>query len=227
MGGTLFPANDNDVEPWNFWHGLEISKLPKTSGDARDRGIAFFYTGEPCLHGHDAPRYSKGGRCCACTNLSSARHAGRGYGQGRGAARANLMRSIAAMSMARIYTPLRPCIHGHWERFVSSNNCVECDRLARERRKERAKELRLVREYGITSEGRDSLAASQGNRCAICEEPFNDLRSMHVDHCHDTGKVRGILCSLCNQAIGLLKENASVIRKAADYVQEHSSKKAA
>lgn len=219
---SLFPANDNPPEPWNFWHGLDILKLPRTASAAAELGIRFFYTGVACIHGHEAPKYTKGGRCCACSLLSSARTADRGYGRGLGAARANLTRAIASMGYGRTYTPLTPCKHGHSERFVSSNNCVECSRLAALHRREKAKDKRLIRKYGLTLGSRDRMAEGQGNSCAICHEEFSDNRAMHVDHCHETGKVRGILCSQCNQGIGLLRDNPTIIRAAAAYVEFHA-----
>jgi hypothetical protein len=42
-----------------------------------------------------------------------------------------------------------------------------------------------------------------------------------VDHCHDTGKVRRLLCHNCNRALGLFKDNSDILRKAADYVEEY------
>ncbi len=66
--------------------------------------------------------------------------------------------------------------------------------------------------YGITEEEFQKLLTLQGGVCACCGRPeisiqYNKLRSLSVDHDHRTGRVRGLLCSKCNTALGLLDEN--------------------
>lgn len=55
----------------------------------------------------------------------------------------------------------------------------------------------LQRKYGITIEQYDSMLASQNNKCALCNEQF--VKPPHVDHCHKTLRVRGLLCNYCNR----------------------------
>lgn len=64
--------------------------------------------------------------------------------------------------------------------------------------------VNLMRNYGMTIEDFDALLEAQGGRCAICGTDTPNGRNWHVDHNHDTGKVRGILCSSCNLGIGFL-----------------------
>jgi hypothetical protein len=67
----------------------------------------------------------------------------------------------------------------------------------------------------------NALKKEQSNNCAICgrnEKEFK--RRLHLDHCHTTGKVRGLLCSNCNTAIGLLKDDIDVIASAISYLQQ-------
>lgn len=72
--------------------------------------------------------------------------------------------------------------------------------------------------YNLTPTDVESLLASQGGVCAICsEEPKRAV----VDHCHDSGKVRGILCDTCNRSLGLLKDNVEVLMSAAAYLIQH------
>lgn len=73
----------------------------------------------------------------------------------------------------------------------------------------------LKKKYGLTLEEFDELLAGQDGRCAIC---LVDVEKPHVDHDHVTGKVRALLCSCCNTAIGQMQDNAAVMRRAADYV---------
>jgi hypothetical protein len=72
----------------------------------------------------------------------------------------------------------------------------------------------LKRKYGLTLAEFDTLLASQGGGCAICGLPDAD----NVDHDHDTGRVRGILCFPCNVAVGLLHDSEERARSAAAYI---------
>lgn len=86
----------------------------------------------------------------------------------------------------------------------------------------------LEREYGITQADYDRILAEQGGGCALCgattvrhenlKKPRGEV-SLHVDHDHKTGKVRGILCGPCNHALGKLNDDPELLRKAADYIE--------
>lgn len=75
---------------------------------------------------------------------------------------------------------------------------------------------KLQLRYGITRQEWDRLAAEQNYRCAICKDPE---RSLHLDHCHVSGKPRALLCSQCNTAIGLLGEEVDLLLRAVDYLE--------
>jgi hypothetical protein len=62
------------------------------------------------------------------------------------------------------------------------------------------------------------MLAAQGGACAICKEPRPEERTLHVDHDHETGKIRGLLCFRCNNALGDLRENFDLAQKAAEYL---------
>lgn len=70
--------------------------------------------------------------------------------------------------------------------------------------------------YGITGDQYDQMLEQRGRLCPICGDP-ND--APHVDHCHKTGKVRGLLCRRCNLALGMLKDNPKACLRAAIYLQ--------
>lgn len=84
----------------------------------------------------------------------------------------------------------------------------------RSRIKERVKRSSLVRRYGITFEQVQRLRADQNGRCAICSLEIE----LVVDHCHVTGKVRGLLCDSCNVAIGRLKDDPDLVLAAWRYL---------
>ena len=71
--------------------------------------------------------------------------------------------------------------------------------------------------YGIEEHDYLALLAKQNSRCAICNTDLMVVGE-HVDHCHTTGKIRGILCRQCNVAIGMFKNDPFLVQKAIDYL---------
>jgi hypothetical protein len=78
--------------------------------------------------------------------------------------------------------------------------------------------LYLKRRYGITLEERTKRIEEQGG-CATCGVLDPGSRGWHVDHCHKTGKVRGILCAQCNIALGNVKDSPETLRRLAAYIE--------
>lgn len=84
--------------------------------------------------------------------------------------------------------------------------------------KDRAKGYNLAR-YGVTLAQYNAMLEKQGGGCAICGAVTNkNGKALFVDHCHDTGKVRGILCYRCNTGLGSFKDNAVLVAKAVSYL---------
>lgn len=77
---------------------------------------------------------------------------------------------------------------------------------------------RLKYVYGITLSEYENMLKAQNGVCAICFHVSDDGKNLCVDHNHDTGEVRGLLCSKCNTAIGLLKENTDYLLSAIKYL---------
>lgn len=83
----------------------------------------------------------------------------------------------------------------------------------------------LKRTFGITVDDYRVLFADQGGVCAICGEPetlrdkFGTVRSLSVDHCHETGAIRGLLCTGCNVSLGRMNDDPQRLRAAADYLE--------
>jgi F420-0:gamma-glutamyl ligase-like protein len=84
----------------------------------------------------------------------------------------------------------------------------------------------LKKKYGITIDDYDKMVIQQNNSCAICEGVLIDSRGFrpHVDHCHETGKVRGVLCGDCNKALGMFKDSIERIQKAYNYLLKNINK---
>ena len=96
---------------------------------------------------------------------------------------------------------------------------------------ERTRNTMLKTRYGLTHEEYLSMLNSQNNRCAICEadETRRGNKNFCIDHCHESNKIRAILCSNCNSALGLFKDSPELMEKAAEYIRFHkaNAKKAA
>jgi hypothetical protein len=85
--------------------------------------------------------------------------------------------------------------------------CVTCER-----------DRQLKFKYGITQEEYDALLEAQGGGCAVCGATPEE-EELPVDHDHDTGEVRGILCNNCNNGIGRFEDSPELLRSAADYLE--------
>lgn len=89
------------------------------------------------------------------------------------------------------------------------------------------KAMYLKRVYRISTENHQKMKIDQDSLCAICgSKGFligrnGHTEKLHIDHCHTTGKVRGLLCPNCNRALGLFQDNPELMRQAATYVEEH------
>jgi hypothetical protein len=83
------------------------------------------------------------------------------------------------------------------------------------------REWYLKTKYGLTLEQWVLLFEQQGGRCAICFtfEPNGRYDTFHVDHDHNTGVIRGLLCDSCNRGIGLLKDSTTVLKSAVSYLE--------
>jgi hypothetical protein len=98
----------------------------------------------------------------------------------------------------------------------------------RDKNPEKVKLIRLrwhlKRYYGMTVEEYDAMLTSQGNCCATClgTQPGGNGR-WHVDHCHDTNRIRGLLCWPCNAVLGNAKNNPETLRRMASYLERAKS----
>ena len=78
-----------------------------------------------------------------------------------------------------------------------------------------ARNRHLVIKYNLTIEDYNNILEQQNNACAICKDGDKKLV---VDHCHSTGKVRGLLCHNCNVALGMFKDNQEILDRAKEYL---------
>lgn len=91
-------------------------------------------------------------------------------------------------------------------------------RRAKPETKRREREGYLRRKYGITLAEYDAMLEAQGGTCALCDSPPTEGISLHVDHDHATGEIRGLLCFLCNNALGDFDDDPARMRAAVAYL---------
>jgi hypothetical protein len=113
-----------------------------------------------------------------------------------------------------------------------SDECKSCGRVRNRKHYVNNKEKwhastersRRRRLYGMEEGDYEKLLEKQKGRCAICGTDTPTGRGkFHIDHCHSSGVVRGLLCSRCNQAIGLLQEDEHILTRALEYVRLHNN----
>ena len=114
----------------------------------------------------------------------------------------------------RVYC--KPCNNAHAAAWREANPDKEAESQRR---------TNLKRYYGITPEQYDEMLEEQGGRCACCgtDNPGGKGR-FHVDHCHDSNEVRGLLCNDCNVGIGRLGDNVDGIWNAMLYLVKYEHK---
>ncbi|MFZ6002544.1 MAG: endonuclease VII domain-containing protein [Actinomycetota bacterium] len=93
----------------------------------------------------------------------------------------------------------------------------------RPERKRVMRDLYYRRTYGITADEVDEMLDAQNGGCAICGAKPERLASMHVDHDHDLGHLRGLLCIACNQGLGQFRDNPEILLRAIVYLRQRRS----
>lgn len=120
---------------------------------------------------------------------------------------------------------------------ITTKQCKDCDKPGRPtphpgprcathhrefRRKQKARnhERMVGKTYGLSPGEYDRMYASQGGKCAICQRATGKVKKLAVDHDHDTGLVRGLLCGPCNKMVGYFRNSADAFRRAAAYLDK-------
>lgn len=84
----------------------------------------------------------------------------------------------------------------------------------------------MLKKYGLTEESYQVLLESQNGVCAICKSVCSRSKGLSVDHSHETGKVRGLLCSACNLALGNIRENIDSMKNMIKYITDYEKPEA-
>ncbi len=102
-------------------------------------------------------------------------------------------------------------LRGDLRRKKYRSECKTC--LSR-----KAKARRLRKVYGLHEFDFFFLVKKAQGSCMLCNKPFNTPADINIDHDHETGRVRGVLCMTCNTGIGLLGDNLEGLQRAVDYL---------
>jgi hypothetical protein len=88
---------------------------------------------------------------------------------------------------------------------------------------ESSRRAHLKRMFNLTLEDYNKMFEEQNGVCAVCNqpEPSSRLSFLCVDHCHDSNKIRGLLCSNSNRALGLMKDSVDIVKKAVKYLLKY------
>lgn len=109
----------------------------------------------------------------------------------------------------------KPCHHVRTKNWYDKNP---------EARRKTDRKTRIKRVYGLTLDQYDKMLSTQQGLCAICKRPAGMFKCrLAVDHCHTTGKIRALLCTHCNTALGKFQDSPEILRTAALYVENHKS----
>lgn len=118
----------------------------------------------------------------------------------------------------------KSCKHGHIsKRFTLNGRCVDCENIFKLKNKgkykERIRNYHIKRDHGITQNEFVLLFEKQNKLCKICKKELNLFKATHIDHCHKTNKIRGLLCTNCNVGLGHFKDSPDLLRQAALYCE--------
>jgi hypothetical protein len=116
------------------------------------------------------------------------------------------------------------------------HHCKKCNsekskqwyQINKDIKKESSLKWHYKSKYGLTFEQRQALFDKQEGKCAVCNcdvhlDGTKNATQAVIDHCHTSGKVRGVLCNTCNQGLGFFKDDVTVIQNAIKYLKENTN----
>lgn len=106
-----------------------------------------------------------------------------------------------------------------WKEVIPSQDAAKYQREWRKQNPDKVKSYDLKRMFGLSLDEYNQLKENQNYSCKICGKHEDDCRqNLVVDHCHTTGKVRGLLCDNCNRGLGFLQDSSEILKKAQEYL---------
>jgi hypothetical protein len=189
------------------------------------------YEGLLCGKCGGTERYIKGNRCAPCRRQQCRKWAEKNkkYIEGRSSARYHSNKEKARQensawqrkNAAKLAEKARIRFKKDPEKVLAINRKWwdnNRDKANEAQRKSQRKNQ--LKQYGLTESDYSDILESQGGGCAICRRsPLPEEKSFAVDHCHATGKIRGILCGSCNRGLGLFRDDVFQLKEAIIYLE--------
>jgi hypothetical protein len=125
---------------------------------------------------------------------------------------------VIAWAKIRNARPERKMVRNNYKKTTKGKEANKRSRAKNWDKDKPRREKVLLWRYGLSKEQYDDMVIKQNGACAICSIVKN--KRLSVDHCHETGRVRGLLCIQCNMAIGLLRDNTKFLSQAIEYLSK-------
>ncbi|MFE2326138.1 endonuclease VII domain-containing protein [Streptomyces sp. NPDC059385] len=189
------------------------------------------------------PEFSKAargkyGRKASCKACDAARHAAQfvpqpcrplrpapSLGTAKTCRKCGITKTLADFSLSRQATATTNGVYRSDCKECCSARALQWFRDNKERHKETKHRWTLAKNYGLSPDEYAAMLEAQGGVCAICGQAETKRHGrtgtefrLAVDHCHQTGRVRGLLCQTCNRVIGLFKDDVERHQRAIDYL---------
>lgn len=123
-------------------------------------------------------------------------------------------------------TKCKSCIREYGQEYNIKNKDIISSKMKLKRKQcpDYVRKHLYQKKYGITIEDYNNLFIKQNGKCAICKSSFTGRGSpiFDVDHCHETGIVRGLLCVKCNLGLGSFKDNIDALSEAINYLKNNA-----
>jgi len=187
---------------------VDVGKLPNTAKEARDTGSTHYFTGKKCKNNHLAARRLSDNKCLECNK---------------------------EMARRRRADPATKIIINRQRKVLRVNDGKSAYSRSLKQKREKYNEdpdfrlkirkSQIERDYGISYEVFLRILEIQDSTCAICKAAISHEESQEksaacIDHSHETGRVRGILCLSCNIALGRAQDDPEVLRSAVRYLRK-------
>lgn len=163
-----------------------------------------------CKHGHVNPARRKNGNCIPCE-------------QERYAKSEKKRKQAREASRKRYHCPVRGPKHKAYMKEYVAKNREKLTQQARERQTTESRIKSRLRRLRLSVDLLPTILSHSG-KCDICQGgPTDRWNTLHIDHCHTTGRYRGMLCGKCNKALGLFNDDTELLDKARSYLLDSSS----
>jgi len=158
---------------------------------------------------------SKSGYKPRCKNCTSLKYYGKPYINLRGKASIKSIEYSDGTKLCTTCNEIKNKFYFTKDKSVESglsSSCKDCKRFSK-----------IKNNYGIDKKDYLNLLKIQNNKCKICKEKLLNNKDIHLDHCHNSNIIRGILCNYCNVGLGMFKDNINLLLNAAEYLQNFKS----